>query len=133
MLGSRRSATSAFPTGPLYLYLKQTNIVTVIHKLSKNPHAADLLDRYSYLCELAHPNFIGNALYWSHVEKVNDDGSETRVMMRSHDLGIRDEIVHAILWALGWSAVCLRNALELTQSGVGSILQRLYGQANTAG
>ena len=102
--------------------LKQTNILTVLQKVGRDPQAAEIPDRYSYLCELAHPNFIGNALYWSHVERVNDDGSESRVMMRAHEEGIRDEVVQNILWVLGWSAVCLRNALQLTQSGVGSIL-----------
>jgi hypothetical protein len=61
-------------------YLKQTNIITVLQKLTKHPNAEELWSGYEYLCELAHPNLIGNARYWSHVERVNEDGSETRVL-----------------------------------------------------
>ena len=106
-------------------HLQQTNVLTMIQKLSKNPKARDLLPKYEYLCEIAHPNVIGNAVYWSHVDKVNDDGSETRILKRRHEEGVAGQATENVLWALGWSAVCLRNGFELTRAGIVALLKNL--------
>lgn len=106
-------------------YLKQTNILSILQKLSKKTKDKEIMKKYSYLCELAHPNFIGNALYWSHVECVHKDGSERRVLQRKHDKGITEEIIPNILWALGWSTVCLRNGVLVLQESIASLLSRL--------
>lgn len=63
-------------------HLQQTNIITILKKISKGPQGTDVYPTYEYLSEVAHPNIIGNARFWSHVECVNDDGSEVRVMER---------------------------------------------------
>lgn len=106
-------------------YLRQTNVCTVIARLARNPDCAELPGRYDCLCEFAHPNFLGNARFWSRIERVHPDGSETRVLTRHNEEGITEEIAVNTLWALAWSAACTRNAFELTQSGVGSLLERL--------
>jgi hypothetical protein len=105
-------------------YLRQKNIMTTIQRLSRNPQASELLPTYEYLCELAHPNAVGNARYWSHVEKHNDDGSDTILMERDGVPESKTETVEKVLWAHGWSGVCVRNGRELIQDAVALILER---------
>ena len=49
-------------------FLKQRNILNCIQRCSKHPAASDLLPVYEFLCEVAHPNVIGNARFWGKVE-----------------------------------------------------------------
>ena len=106
-------------------YVKQTNVLTVIQKLAKNPKAADLLPKYEFLCEVAHPNVIGNSRYWSHVERVNPDGSNTVTMSRHARGDYANEILENIMWGLGWSAGSLRNAFTLVRNGLAELLSKL--------
>lgn len=106
-------------------HLKQTNVVTLIQKLSKNPKAVDLWPKYEFLCEVAHPNVIGNSRYWSHVERINSDGSKTVNMSRGARGDHATEILEATLWALGWSAGSLRNGFTLIRNGLGKLLAKL--------
>ena len=64
-------------------YLKQKNILTIIQKLSKHPDAKELLTKYEFLCELAHPNVIGNARFWSDESHINEDGSTTIIIQKN--------------------------------------------------
>ena len=106
-------------------YLKQTNILTTIQKLAKNPKAAELLPKYEFLCEVAHPNVIGNSRYWSHIERVNDDGSKAATMARYARGDHANEILEATLWSLGWSAGSLRNSFTLVRNGLGQLLSKV--------
>jgi hypothetical protein len=108
-------------------HLKQTNILTLIGKLAKNPKAADLLPHYEFLCDIAHPNVIGNSRYWSHVERTNDDGSETRLLDRAADGDHSNEIRTKVIWSLAWSAGSLRNAFTLIHNGLNALLSKLSG------
>jgi hypothetical protein len=106
-------------------YLTQKNILTMIQKLSKHPNAKELTPRYEYLCELAHPNFVGNARFWSHIKEKHADGSETVVLEQRLDDGIAVDIVENTLWAISWSSICIRNGFNIAQSGVESVLRKL--------
>jgi hypothetical protein len=106
-------------------HLKQTNVLTTIQKLAKHPRGAELLPKYEFLCEVAHPNVIGNSRYWSHVERANSDGSNTVKMSRSARGDHSDEILEATLWAMGWSAGSLRNSFTLIHTGLAQLLSKL--------
>lgn len=106
-------------------YLKQTNILTYIQKVSKNPNAKDVLHIYEYLCDVAHPSFIGNTRFWSHVEEVFPDGSQRRVIAKFADKECTREILDKILWGLGWSSVVLRNGFENTREAIQQILTKI--------
>lgn len=108
-------------------HIKQVNILTLIQKISKNPNAKDVLPVYEYLCEIAHPNVVGNTRFWSHIEQLNPDGSELRVLHKYADQETESvtEIMEKILWGLGWSSVCLRNAFEMTSSGIQQLMTKL--------
>lgn len=105
-------------------HLQQKNVLTTLQRLTKNPNATDLLPTYEFLCEIAHPNVIGNARFWAEVLRKNDDGSETIRISRQHDSLTNREILGKILWSVGWSAVCLRNGFHLIQDAVAAIIVR---------
>ena len=106
-------------------HLQQTNVLNTIDKISQLPQARDVRRKYDYLCEIAHPNVIGNAIYWSHIDKIHDDGSETRILKRRHEGEVAGQATDHVLWVLGWSAACLRNGFELTRVGLGTLLEKL--------
>lgn len=108
-------------------HIKQTNVFTLIQKLAKNPKAADLLPKYEFLCEVAHPNVIGNSRYWSHVEHLNPDGSKTLNLSRSAFGEHSAQILEATLWGLGWSAGSLRNGFTLIRNALADVLGKLRG------
>ncbi len=106
-------------------HLKQTNCLTPIQKQAKDPKAADLLPHYEFLCEIAHPNVIGYSRYWSHIERVNDDGSESRVLSRTADGEHASEIRAKVIWSLAWSAGSLRTSFTMIQSAISILLAKL--------
>ena len=106
-------------------YLKQTNILTYIQKVSKNPNAKDVLHIYEYLCDVAHPSFIGNTRFWSHVEETFPDGSQRRVIAKYADKECTCEIIDKILWGLGWSSAVLRNGFEITKDAIQQLLAKI--------
>lgn len=105
--------------------MRQVNILTLPQELTKNPNAKELIQVYEYLCDAAHPNFIGNMRFWSHVESTDKYGSELRVLSRRADVEGHPELVNKVLWSLGWSSVCVRNAVEINQASVAQLLQKL--------
>lgn len=105
--------------------INQTNILTIIQKLAKNPKVAELLPKYEFLCEVAHPNVIGNSRYWSHIERQNPDGSNSATMSRHARGDHANEILEATMWGLGWSAGSLRNSFILVRNGLAQLLSKL--------
>ena len=105
--------------------LTQTNIMTSLQRLSKNPKATELMPNYEFLCDIAHPSFIGNTSYWSHVDSVYPDGSEKRVMSRLSSRELNKEITDKTIWALAWSSVCVRNAFEKMSDANSVLLAKL--------
>ena len=98
-------------------YVRQKNISSLIQRVAKRPHQQDLLPTYEYLCEIAHPNVVGNARFWSHVKRVLPNGTEIRVISRSSaekgsEAGSEAArgIVERILWAISWSSACVKDS-----------------------
>ncbi len=106
-------------------HLKQTNVLNSIQWVSENPKGKDVLPTYEYLCDIAHPNFIGNTRFWSHIEEVLPDGSERRVISKYADRETTGAIMDKILWSLGWSAAVLRNGFEITKVGLAQLSTKL--------
>lgn len=107
--------------------IKQTNVMTYIQKLAKNKHAGPLEENYGFLCDVAHPNFIGNARYWSFVEKTNDDGSEELVLNQKSADTAAMEIANKVVWAAAWSAMVMQNAFIMIARGIDLLKQKLPG------
>jgi len=106
-------------------HLKQVNILTYLKKLTKNPNAKELMPTYEFLCDIAHPSYIGNTRYWSHIDFVYEDGSERRIISKYADNEPTKQILDKILWSLGWTAVCLRNGFEITRHALAHIIEKI--------
>ena len=106
-------------------HIKQTNVLGFIQKVSKKPNAVAVQDTYDYLCDIAHPSFIGNTRFWSHIDRINPDGSESRVIARHSAGESTTEIVDKVIWTLGWCAAVLRNSFEITASGLKKLLDKI--------
>lgn len=107
-------------------HLKQTNILTSIQKVSKHPQASDLLPTYEYLCELAHPNVMGNARFWGKVEAPRYDGSVRIVIEKvPKSSPTVEEITEKVLWALGWSSECVVNAFMINRKALELLANKL--------
>lgn len=106
-------------------HVTQTNIMTSLQRLAKNPKAAELMPTYNFLCDIAHPSFIGNTSYWSHIESIYPDGSERRILSRLSSRQFNKEILDRTIWALGWSSACIRNAFEIMREANRVLLEKL--------
>lgn len=106
------------------VHLKQTNVMTYLERVSKHPDAANLLQVYEYLCDLAHPNVLGNARFWAALQNEKKGEGCLVSMERYAESAVTEETRENILWALGWSAACIRNGFELGQKAVVAILER---------
>jgi hypothetical protein len=112
---------------------KQTNILTVLQKLTRAPQADQLLPRYERLCEVAHPNVIGNMRFWSDEAQVLADGSEMRTLLRHQETGTFRRIVEDSLWAIGWSAGCFRNGSAMLHNSLSPLARKLVSTPNDGG
>ncbi|WP_305406664.1 hypothetical protein [Photobacterium leiognathi] len=106
-------------------HLQQTNIMTSLKKLAKNPNAKELMPKYEFLCDIAHPSFIGNTSYWSHVEGVTTDNREKRVISRLTSRNFNADILDNTIWSLAWSSVCIKNSFEMLMKANNSLLDKL--------
>ena len=98
--------------------VKQTNILSFIQKVAKDPNMKDLTDVYDFLCDIAHPSFIGNTRFWATLEQANDDGSERTVIGRYSAGPSANKILEKIIWSLERSAAILRMSFENTAEGL---------------
>src|SRR5579862_738687 len=55
-------------------YLRQTNISSQLQKLSKVQGYETITKKYEFLCEVAHPNVVGSARFWSDDGRLQTDG-----------------------------------------------------------
>lgn len=92
--------------------------------VSKNPNASMFPEVYSFLCDLTHPNALGNARFWASSVVENEDESKKVRIQRNIESALTKEIREKTLWSLGWSAVCIRNGFEISQNAVQMILKR---------
>jgi hypothetical protein len=102
---------------------KQTNILTYIEKIGKNPKAEHIPDLYSFLCDVTHPNILGNARFWG-ISVTKDVYSTTMRIERNAEFVVTSEIRGKVLSSLGWSAACVRNAFEIGHDALLRILQK---------
>lgn len=105
--------------------LNQTNIMTALKKLAKSPGAEELMPNYEFLCDIAHPSFIGNTSYWSHIEEIYPDDSQRRLLSRLTDRQYNTEITDKTLWALAWSSTCIHNAFIIMRNAYAGLLSKL--------
>lgn len=103
-------------------YLKQQNVLTIIQKIANHPDTKILLDTYEYLCEIAHPNVVGNTRFFSHIEHAYNDGCELRVLNRYTDSNETSRIADATLWVLAWSALEIKNGFELIDNNLTALV-----------
>ena len=106
-------------------HIQQTNIMTSLKKLAKNPNASELMPTYEFLCDIAHPSFIGNTSYWSHIESITPDDQEKRVISRLSSRNFNSDILDKTVWSLAWSSVCIKNSFEMLMAANKSLLNRL--------
>jgi hypothetical protein len=92
-------------------HLKQKNILTTLQRLSKNKNAKELFGKYEFLCEIAHPNWLGNVRFWSEDTTLNDDGSYTVEIHKKGYSTPNPEIIENIIWGISWSSVCVKNSV----------------------
>ena len=96
-------------------YYNATNIMTVIQRISKVAEQGEVLKKYSYLCEIAHPNWLGRSVYI--VDSVSEDDTEIRrISMRAGPGGL--EILGNTLWALSWAIAAQMSAGNLLQGSL---------------
>ena len=101
LLGKALFGTRMVSEGDFY---RQTNILTYIQKLSKVAGFEDVVKYYERLCEVAHPNALGNARFWADGGVPQADGT----VLWSGGPHVVNTVVAQIqddtLWALGWGA-----------------------------
>jgi hypothetical protein len=111
---------------------KQINILTIISKLAEWTGGTRLKEVYEHLCEVAHPNVLGNARFWYTDESQWDGAHLVRMRRRSYGPGA-GAISERTLWALGWSSNsigssfvgirdCLKNLSDFLAKGRGNEL-----------
>ena len=105
--------------------VQQTNIMTSLNKLAKNPNASELMPAYEFLSDIAHPSFIGNTSYWSHIDAIVSYDREKRVISRLTSRKFNSEILNKTIWSLAWSSVCIKNSFEMLITANKSLLTRL--------
>lgn len=108
-------------------HLKQKNILTTLQKLSKSPNAKELFGKYEFLCELAHPNWLGNARFFSEESKQNSDGSLTIVVKKKGFSSLRPDIIENIIWGQAWSAASVRTGYHILQETGLTLEQKFPG------
>lgn len=106
-------------------YLEQTNIMTSLKKLAKISRSKQFMPTYEFLCDIAHPSFIGNTSYWSHLESVTRDGRENRVISRLNSRDFKTDILDKTMWSLSWSAECIKNSFEILMQDNRTLLKKL--------
>lgn len=106
-------------------HLVQTNIMTSLQKVAKHPNAKALMPTYEFLCDIAHPSFIGNTSYWSHIEEITCDNQEKRVMSRLTNRSFNNDILDKTIWSLAWSSECIKNSFEILMQANKEVQEKL--------
>jgi hypothetical protein len=86
-------------------YLIQTNVLTSVQKLSRISGFEDVVKKYEYLCEVAHPNVVGSRRFWSDWLALEPEGARIRAFNpRTLSNDTVRELEETSLWAIGWSS-----------------------------
>ena len=105
-------------------YYNPTNILTVLKRLSKIKGQERILEHYSELCEVAHPNFLGRSVYLTGVRPGARDGDELRMISFSQGPN-HIQILGRTLWVLSWALAAQVSSGNLMQSGIASLYGKL--------
>lgn len=120
LLGKALHGRRTVPEGDFY---RQTNVVTHIQKLSRVAGFEDVIKYYERLCEVAHPNALGNARFWADGGVPQPDGA----VMWSGEPRVANAATHQIqddtLWALAWSAANAPAGFRILDEQVRTIAQ----------
>lgn len=105
--------------------LEQQNILTILQRVAKNPAAKNLLEKYSFLCDLAHPNRIGNKRFWGDNWETESDGTIKIKISRCAENFLNNETIENILWAMSWGSECTKNGYLIIQETIVMIYLKL--------
>jgi hypothetical protein len=73
----------------------------------------DCYSVYQWLCDFAHPNWLGTTYYWGDdLRSVNSRGEVLRSVGRDIENGIRQELKLKVLWTVGWGCQRTREAMQ---------------------
>ncbi len=88
--------------------LQKKNVLTHIKRLMRNPNCIGLDERYSFLCEIAHPNVVGFARFWGEANDSPDDFM-TVTVRGDNEVAQTAHIREQTLWAISWSTEAIGN------------------------
>lgn len=103
---------------------KDTNIVTVLQRISKVRGQESVFRTYELLCEAAHPNFLGRSIYITESTQASRPGHEIRTIMRGRG-PTSIAVTGAAIQALSWACITHVTAFGLMQETIRSLLARL--------
>lgn len=101
LLGKALHGSRTVPEDSPY---RQTNVLTHIKQLSKSRGFEDVFEYYERLCEVAHPNALGNARFWADGGASQSDGSVLWKGGPRVENTATGQIKDDTLWALAWCA-----------------------------
>ncbi len=105
-------------------HIVQRNVLSTVDKVTKIPNASELRKRYDYLSEIAHPNHLGFAKFWSENGFNNNDGSVTIKIDKKNTANSNNELIVQIAWALCWTSTCVRNSFHNIQEALNQISEK---------
>lgn len=101
-----------------------TNIVTIITRIAKSPGQEFLNPTYGVLCEAAHPNLLGRALYFQRSEGSPREGN-TLITISAGNGPSWPSLAGSIVAALSWACAAQVSAFELMAQTIGLAMSRL--------
>lgn len=105
-------------------YYKPTNIMTIIDRIAKSPGQSVVKDHYNFLCEIAHPNFVGRSVYILDTKIGSRAGDEIRTLGIGSGNNSVDILISTV-WAVSWAVGTQCSATQLMQSSIGSVKSAL--------
>jgi hypothetical protein len=107
-----------------------TNIVTIIARISKIRGHEFVLSAYGVLCEAAHPNLLGRALYLHRAEPGPRSGNELRTLGPGSG-PTWHFLAEPIVTALSWACATQVSAFNLMSGTIGMVVARLKSAEQT--
>jgi len=107
-----------------------TNIVTIIARISKILGQDFVLPTYGVLCETAHPNMLGRALYIHGSEPGPWKGNELRTLGPGNGPAWHF-LLEPIVAALSWGCAAQVSAFDLMAKTIGTVLGRISAVEQT--
>lgn len=101
-----------------------TNIVTIITRVSKIQGKDFVLPTYHVLCETAHPNMLGRALYIHGAEPGPWKGNELRTLGPGNGPAWHF-LLEPVVTALSWGCAAQVSAFNLMAEAIGTVIGRI--------